>query len=114
MKTLPFLLILISATTFGKQVVKIDVGKDYRSYKNSELRKRIWNLEQAVWQLQQKVFELENKKEETHAWICTIDAMGDSFSATGTTRVEAESKAIEKCTEKRQNGFFCKHPQCKQ
>jgi len=32
---------------------------DYSNYSNTELKRRIWDLEKAVWQLQQRVFQLE-------------------------------------------------------
>jgi hypothetical protein len=100
------------------QVFKIQYGKDYNNYSDSDLKRRVWELERAVWQLQQKVFDMENSKTPVQAatWICKTEAMGEKFSATGTSKAVAENDVMEKCkaSPKSGNGFHCKDATCAQ
>lgn len=98
----------------AKDIIKIEIGKDYNKYTNTELRERIWRLENAVWQLQREVFKLKqsDKGNTVDTWVCTLSAMGDHFSASGPTKAAAKSEVINKCSEKRGDGFFCKEPKC--
>ena len=118
-------LILLNSTAHADRVIRIEVGKDYKNYSNSDLRRRVWQLEQAVEQLQRRVFELELKedtvtvrpidKEEENKdkWFCKITAMGKDYAATGPTKPKAKMNAIEACKKESQgDGFFCKDPVC--
>lgn len=111
------LIFLITFPTDAGEIYKIEIGKNYNTYSNRELRERIWRLERAVWQLQQKVFQLENhsnRHKPANTWVCTLSAMSDHFSASGPTKAEAKSKVINKCNKKRGSGFFCTNPKCEQ
>ena len=119
MKTLALLaaFILIGAPARTEDVFKIQIGKDWQKYSNSDLQKRVWELERAVWQLQQKVFELETAKNlpKANTWVCTINAMGNTYSATGPTKAVATLEAVQKCKDSRGgDGFFCKDVKCEQ
>ncbi len=120
--------ILLGSTTFADRdrVLRIEIGKDYKNYSNSDLRRRVWQLEQAVDQLQRRVFELELKdefekpkpeviKKEEDKWFCKITAMGKDYAATGPTKPKAKMNAIEACKkESSGDGFFCKDPVCEE
>jgi len=105
----------LGTTAFSEEIIRIEVGKDYRRYSQSDLQHRVWELERAVWQLQQRVFQLEAAP--THApaeaWICTISAVGNNYTGTGNSKVAAMEAAIKNC-KAGQNGdtFFCKNPTC--
>ena len=100
----------------AEEIFRIEIGKDYQNYSDSDLRRRVWELERAVWQLQQRVFQLEaNKAPTADSWVCTIKAMGDSYVGTGATKAVAISNAMDKCKSGRGgDGFFCKDPKCEQ
>jgi hypothetical protein len=112
-------LIFVSASQ-AEEVYKIRVEKDFRSrdYSDNDMKRRIWELERAVWQLQQRVFQLESKDtvivapSPADGWVCTVDAMGDKYAATGASKAVASFNAIEKCRAERKDGFFCKNPKC--
>lgn len=111
------LLLLLVESVNAESIFKIEYGKDYRDYTNQELQRRVWELERAVWQLQQRVFQLETTKtEEAKAtWVCTITAMNQPFTGTGTTKALATKDATDKCISGNNgNGFFCKNPRCEQ
>ena len=99
-------------------IFKIEVGKDYKSYSHSDLQFRVWELERAVWQLQQKVFQLESKPSNGgggDSWLCTVEAMGTSYTGTGGSKAVAKQKAIDACKSARGgDGFFCKEAKCEQ
>jgi len=102
----------------SEEIYRIEIGKKNGRTSNSELERRVWMLERAVWQLQQRVFELETTKKievPKETWICTLEAMGETYSATGNTMAKAKSKVINNCKVARDgNGFFCKAPVCEQ
>jgi hypothetical protein len=99
----------------AREIFRIEIGKDYGSYSDKELRERIWRLENAVFQLQQKVFQLQNSPySSTNTWVCTLKALNDNFSATGATKAVAKMRVIEKCSKSRGDSFFCKDPKCEQ
>ena len=98
------------------EVIRIEVGKQRGDYSREELERRMWQLERAVWQLQQRVFDLEttkNTKPVVESWICTVSAMGGTFTGNGPTKAEAMANSINSCKkEADDNGFFCKNPKC--
>jgi len=105
--------VLFTFSAMAKDVIKIEIGDDYKSYSNKELRKRIWRLERAVWQLQEKVFDLQHssRTKPLKEWNCSVSALGDYFSAAGETKAIAKAKVIKKCS-KKQDSFFCKDAKC--
>lgn len=107
---------LFSNGAFAEEVFRIEVGKKSAS-SGTELERRIWGLERAVWQLQQKVFDLENKPSSpiSDSWLCTVKAMGNSYTGTGGSKAVAKAKAIEACRVARGgDGFFCNEAECEQ
>jgi hypothetical protein len=98
----------------AEEVFKIQIGKDYSSYSDQDLRRRVWELERAVWQLQQRVFQLEADRAQApvDSWVCTVTAMGDTYTGTGPSKAMATANSIENCRKARGDGFFCKNPQC--
>ena len=107
----------LSATLRADDIVRIEVGKDYSHYSQSDLQRRVYDLERAVWQLQQRVFQLEASKPQPVAdtWVCTIHAMGDTYTGTGGSKATATVKAVDNCKAAREgDGFFCKNPKCEQ
>jgi TolA-binding protein len=98
------------------EVIRIEVGKQRGDYSREELERRVWQLERAVWQLQQRVFDLEstkNQKPVVESWICTVSAMGGTYTGNGSTKAEAMANSINSCKkEADDNGFFCKNPKC--
>lgn len=116
-------LILVSINSFAGEIFKIEIGKDYNQYTDRDSKRRIWELERAVYQLQQKVFELEmgkyqpvTVKVEQASWICKTMAMGEKFSATGTSKAIADDAVMEKCkaSPRSANGFHCDEATCSQ
>ncbi|HUP57202.1 MAG TPA: hypothetical protein VM598_07095 [Bdellovibrionota bacterium] len=97
-------------------VFKIEIGRDYSKYSNTDLQRRVWELERAVWQLQQQVFQLASAPAQAaDTWACTISAMGGNYTGTGPSKATAAAKAIENCKKERaDDGFFCKNPRCEQ
>lgn len=120
MKSLAILAILsFSGFAQAETVFRIDVGSNYESYSNQDLRRRVWELERAVQQLQMKVFELELGKPSlppaVETWVCKISAMGDTFTGTGGSKAVAIHNVTEACKKGRNgDGFFCKDPKCEQ
>jgi hypothetical protein len=121
MKKIGLIIILINLTSssFAGEIFKIEFGKNYSSYSESELKKRVWELERAVWQLQQKVFEIEigrNQGVNVANWICRTEAMGEKFTGTGGSRAVAENSVMEKCkaSPRSNNGFHCHQVECSQ
>ncbi len=112
------LLVICTASSFAGEIFKIEIGKDYSNYSDSDLKRRVWELERAVWQLQQKVFEMEVGRGQTQAatWICKMEAMGEKFSAVGGSKAVAEDAVMEKCkaSPKTANGFHCHDATCTQ
>ena len=110
--------LLVSAPLSAETVFKIEVGKDYKNYSQSDLQRRVWELERAVWQLQQRIYDIEATKPAAAAaetWVCTVQAMGNTFTGTGASRATATAKSIENCKlGNNGDGFFCKNPKCEQ
>jgi hypothetical protein len=109
--------LLISFNASAGQVFKIEVGKDYGSYSDADLKRRVWELERAVWQLQQKVFDMESGAQGgSVTWICKVEGMGEKFSAVGPSKALAENAAMEKCKQspRTANGFHCGNASCSQ
>ena len=109
--------VLVSAPIFGDPIFRIEVGKDYQSYSHGDLQRRVWELERAVFQLQQRVFQLEStgNLKTPDTWVCTVEAMSDSYSGTGPSKAMASHTALENCKAGRGgDGFFCKNPKCSQ
>jgi hypothetical protein len=111
-----------SVQVFAEEVFRIEVGRDYNSYSQRDLQRRVWELERAVAQLQSRVFELELSRATRPAptatpavdtWICKVTAMGVTYTGTGGSKAVAEHKAIETCKEKADD-FFCKEAKCSQ
>jgi hypothetical protein len=98
----------------AEEVFKIQIGKDYTNYSDQDLRRRVWELERAVWQMQQRVYQLEADKAQApvDSWVCTVQAMGDTYTGTGPSKAVATANSIENCKRARGDGFFCKNPQC--
>jgi len=110
------LVTLFSANTYAEEIFRIEVGKNSSS-SQSDLQRRVWELERAVWQLQQKVFNLENKNpgNNSETWLCTLKAMGNTYTGTGGSKAVAKAKVIDVCKAARGgDGFFCKDPECEQ
>lgn len=122
-----FIYMLLSSITFaGSEMIK--PGKDYESYSNKELRKRVWKLEKVVAKMQRKLERLEDDIEDVEdeqrrstrrkpkkplaTWICKLSAHGENFSATGASKAVAESNVIEKCSKEQGDSFFCKNATC--
>ncbi len=115
------LLMFLSVTAFAtsavtEEVIRIEIGKDYNRYSESDLRRRVWELERAVFQLQQKVFQIEMGQGGVGAadqWLCKIKAMGDVYTGTAPSKAVATQRAIEACKAGRGgDGFFCKDASC--
>ncbi|MBN8541854.1 MAG: hypothetical protein J0L82_15795 [Deltaproteobacteria bacterium] len=111
-----------SAQVAAEEVFRIEVGRDYNSYSQRDLQRRVWELERAVAQLQSRVFELELSRAArplptatpaVDTWICKVTAMGVTYTGTGGSKAVAEHKAIETCKEKADD-FFCKEAKCSQ
>lgn len=114
---LALILTLPATLASAEEVFRIEIGKDYRSYSDSDLRRRVWELERAVWQLQQRVFQLESGKNQqpVNSWLCTIEALGNTYTGVGGTKAVAASEAIKACkADRKGDGFFCKDPKCEQ
>jgi hypothetical protein len=112
-----FLLLLQTQSVHAENVFRIEIGKDFRSYTQSDLQRRVWELERAVAQLQIRVFELEVKpiaSPTVDTWSCTVNAQGTSFSGTGGSKAVASSVASEKCRKEARDAFFCGSPECSQ
>jgi hypothetical protein len=112
--TMIALALILSFNANCDEIFRIQVGKDYQRYSQSDLQKRVWELERAVWQLQQRVFELEGKPQTApDTWVCSLTAMGETFTGTGPTKALASAKAIASCKTGKDT-FFCKDPKCEQ
>ncbi|MFA6237973.1 MAG: hypothetical protein WC635_11635 [Bacteriovorax sp.] len=113
-----FVSLILCQTSFSGEVFKIEIGKDYTSYSDSDLKRRVWELERAVFQLQQKVFEMQtgNSGSAAATWLCKMEGLGEKFSAVGGSRAVAADAVLEKCkaSPKSANGFHCGEVQCSQ
>ncbi len=116
-------LVLVSIFTFSsmslanKTVFRIETGSDYKSYSDTDLKRRVWELERAVMQLQRKVFELQNDSNSHSSsgdsWVCTVEGgFGKTYSATGNSKAVATHRAMEECKNKSDDSFFCRKPKC--
>ena len=116
-RTLILTMSLFMSIASAEEVIRIEVGKNYEKYSDSDLRRRVWELERAVYQLQTRIFELESPKNRqgNDSWVCTISAMGNKFVGTGATKAVAIAKATESCKDgNKGDAFFCKSPSCEQ
>ena len=106
---------IFSTQVSAEEVYRIEIGREHQRYSESDLQRRVWELERAVSQLQQKVFQLETSKPQTvDTYVCTINAMGEDYIGTGGSEAVATAAAIKDCKAGRKgDGFFCKDPKCK-
>ena len=109
--------LVVSLGAHAEDIFRIEIGRDYKNYTDSDLRRRVWELERAIGQLQTRVFQLElggklAAAPPSDTWVCTIKAMGEPYVGTGGSRPVATAKAIEVCKDARGDGFFCKDPKC--
>lgn len=115
-------LLLFTLPAYSEDLVKIEIGTDYKNYSTSELQRRVWELERAVNQLQVRMAVLETKQAQlasvpaaSDSWICKVTAMGTDYIGTGATKAIATQTAVDKCKMGRGgDGFFCKDPKCDQ
>ena len=119
MKAKLFVVLLCSLLTVSamadENVFRIEIGKDFKTYSNNELQRRVWELERAVGQLQMKVFQLETAKPEApKTWSCIVSAMGEEFNGAGDTKASATNAAMDNCRKNAKDTFFCKTPKCEQ
>src|SRR5437868_5160187 len=78
----------------AEEIFKIQIGKDYSGYTDKELKHRVWELERAVYQLQARVFQLEAAPAApAESWVCTISAMGDTYTGTGASQAQTQLSA---------------------
>ena len=118
MKIFVFIALIFSFyTSVAEDVIRIEVGKNHRKYSDREMRQRIWQLERAVFQLQNRIFQLEGRRpvqvvNTADSWICTTGGLGQTYSGTGGSKAVAKSRAIEKCSKKMHDSFFCKDVKC--
>jgi hypothetical protein len=100
-------LLLLPVSAFAEEPVRLVPGKDYATYSNEELRRRVWQLERAVTQLQEQVFQLalrERSPGPGHGsgggtWTCQIQSFGKTFVAAGLTKASALAQALKKCSD---------------
>jgi hypothetical protein len=107
--------VFVSMPANAESVFRIEVGEDYKSYSQSDLQRRVWELERAVWQLQRRVFDLESKKPDSplDSWVCKVTAMGNTYLGTGGSKAVAKANALESCKAARGGeAFFCSEPDC--
>ncbi len=115
---------IFAAALNAEEIFRIHVGKNQESSResskensNSDLQRRVWELERAMFQLQQKVYHLDETKNEAKpdSWVCTFEAMGELYTGTGGSKAVATSKALEACKNAHKgDGFFCKSVKCEQ
>lgn len=132
-----FFILFVSFNSAADSLFKIEVGQDYHKYSQSDLQRRVWELERAVSQLQQRIVDLErnemNARNNNHgredyydrtnhhrnglkdSWFCTIKAMGKIHTGTGITRAVASERAMNNCKDaNRGDSFFCSSISCTQ
>ncbi len=95
---------LIPTTARAVEPIKIQIGSDYSTYSNDELRRRVWQLERAVDQLQQQVFQLALRGDSGGAvggpiWTCHMESFGKTLVASGATRSAALAIVLQKCSD---------------
>lgn len=115
MKFLGLFLCLLfpGSIALSENVFRIEVGDNYDSHSNKELRRRVWQLERAVWQMQQRIYQLEAKpKANMHTWVCTLSPFSSNYSETGASKATASAAVIKACTLGEKSGFHCKNPKC--
>jgi hypothetical protein len=96
-------------------VFRVEAGRNYDRYSNSEMRRRIWELERAVAQLQERVFQLERTPVITqpviqpprHRWTCRMQSFGDTHVATAESRGAALAQVLKACGDAT-NPIHCK------
>jgi hypothetical protein len=106
---------------------RIEVGKNYSSYSNEELRRRVWQLERAVSQLQDQVFQLALHNGSNNSgsgsisvsvpsnaamWTCQIQSFGKTHISSGRTRSSALAQVLKKCSDAT-NAIHCSESEVK-
>jgi hypothetical protein len=114
----------IVSTTSKAETIKIQAGHDYHGYSNEELRKRVWNLEQAVAKLQDQVFQLamnnsnnagsnfNGNQPQNNAWTCHMESFGKTFVSSGNTKASALAQVLKKCADAT-NAIHCSEEDAK-
>jgi hypothetical protein len=101
-------LTFISTISFFSNAIEpihIEIGANYESYSNEELRRRVWQLEKAVAQLQDQVFQLAMRNGTTtptptnNNWTCQMQSFGKTHVASGNTRSSALAQVLKKCSD---------------
>lgn len=94
-------LLSFSPSFAAEDIIRIQVGTDYKRYSNEDLRRRVWQLEMAVAQLQEQVFQLAMKNNDTRPtskyWTCHIQSFGKTHMASGDTKASALAQTLKKC-----------------
>ncbi|MGE0631914.1 MAG: hypothetical protein AB7O96_05875 [Pseudobdellovibrionaceae bacterium] len=101
MKTL-LLVLFFSVSTQAADPIKIEPGADPEKYTVEELKKRVWQLEQAVQQMQSQnaaIIAAAPKPEDPTKWKCTLKVSGHSLDGAGPTRYGAVKDVLRKCRE---------------
>ncbi len=111
MKTALFACLLIaSAVVFlpsaeSDPIFRIEVGSNYESYSNDELKRRVWHLEKAVWQMQQRIYHLEAQGpvqqvvEQRSEWTCYLRSFGKAYTHTAASQTKARAEVIRQCSQ---------------
>ncbi len=96
-----FIFLLCSLGASAEDVVRIEISKNFDSYTNADLRRRVWTLEQAVYQLQRRVFELEMGKVEApkNLWTCRLQSFGKTIIESNVQKSVALALVLKKCSD---------------
>lgn len=110
-----FLVLSVSAAAQTVNVYKVEPGTNYSRYSNSDLRRRVWELERAVAQLQAQVFQLAMQNQAgshyngqpvaapqimpSKPWTCQIQAFGKTHVSTGETKAGALAQVLKICSD---------------
>ncbi|MGE4233034.1 MAG: hypothetical protein AB7F43_06870 [Bacteriovoracia bacterium] len=94
--------------------IRIQVGKDHKTYSNEDLRQRVWQLERAVAQLQEQVFQLaiSNSAPRPRSWTCQMSSFGRTHVASGDTKASALAQVLKKCSDAT-NAVHCRESDVK-
>jgi len=115
---IPVLLVL-TPVGFAQAPQRIEVGRNYESYSNAELRRRVFQLEQAVSVLQDQVFQLAMRNNNGNGglavqignasgnWTCHLQSFGKTHTATASTKASALAQVLKACS-KASNAIHCK------
>lgn len=110
--------LLFSGTAVLAQTVnvyKVEPGSNYSRYSNSDLRRRVWELERAVAQLQAQVFQLAMQNQAgsqynghpnggvqiapSKPWTCQIQSLGKTHFVTAETKSSALAQVLKVCSD---------------